>query len=409
MSKVLGAIYRIPLTNILGGEGMGIYQMVYPLYCILLTVSASGIPTGIARLVSSGRGFGAEKQAFRLYGAVGIIGTFVMYMLAAPLAAVQGEPAIALCCKLLCPSVFFVSMLSVVRGYFQGKGNMYPTAVTEVSEQLIKVGVGVALSYAFRSNLALAVASTLFAVTVSEVLATAFAVIWYFRRKAKKPLYTPAYVPVKSILRYTIPLTLTAIAMPVSQLAESIIAVRLLRIHGGGNRAIRRFLRLRGHNHQPSRIGHLRARRLVRSSDFPPCRKRGYFGREKEGFQSVAYHPCGIPSRGGGAVRICPACNPSYFRLACRGRTANFNKINQNYGSQRRNGKPRPNLVRVPYLARQAHKKHRHPVGHGNFARRAHRRANQIHLAFHLRRGMGGKLRVFGCHFAKSLVYYQCK
>ncbi len=61
ISKMLGALYRIPLTNILGGEGMGIYQMVYPLYCILLTVSASGIPTGIARLVSSGGGYGAEK------------------------------------------------------------------------------------------------------------------------------------------------------------------------------------------------------------------------------------------------------------------------------------------------------------------------------------------------------------
>ena len=66
VSKILGAIYRIPLTNILGGEGMGIYQMVYPLYCILLTVSASGIPTGISRLISSGKGYGAEEQAFRL-------------------------------------------------------------------------------------------------------------------------------------------------------------------------------------------------------------------------------------------------------------------------------------------------------------------------------------------------------
>ena len=55
LSKLLGAAYRIPLTNILGGEGMGIYQMVYPLYCILLTVSASGIPAGIARLISSGK------------------------------------------------------------------------------------------------------------------------------------------------------------------------------------------------------------------------------------------------------------------------------------------------------------------------------------------------------------------
>ena len=125
ISKVLGAIYRIPLTNFLGGEGMGIYQMVYPLYCILLTVSASGIPTGIARLISAGKA-GAERQAFRLYGMIGIIGTILMYFLSAPLAALQTEPAIRMCCVMLCPSVFFVSVLSVVRGYFQGRGNMLP-------------------------------------------------------------------------------------------------------------------------------------------------------------------------------------------------------------------------------------------------------------------------------------------
>ncbi|MDE7330461.1 MAG: polysaccharide biosynthesis protein [Clostridia bacterium] len=229
VSKILGAVYRIPLTAFLGGEGMGIYQMVYPLYCILLTVSASGIPTGISRLISSGNGAGAERQAFRLYGAVGIIGTLIMYMLSGPLAAIQGEPAIALCCRLLCPSVFFVSLLSVVRGYFQGKGNMFPTAATEILEQLIKVGFGVAFAWYFRENLAYAVASTLLAVSVSEMISTAFALIWYYKRRAKLPLYTLPAVPVKSILRFTVPLTLTAIALPVSQLAESIIAVRLLR------------------------------------------------------------------------------------------------------------------------------------------------------------------------------------
>lgn len=229
ISKVLGAVYRIPLTNILGGEGMGIYQMVYPLYCILLTVSASGIPTGIARLISSGTGDGAERRAFRLYGAVGLLGTLIMYALSVPLARVQGEPAIALCCKLLSPSVFFVSVLSIVRGYFQGLGNMYPTALTEIAEQVIKVAVGCALSYVFRENLALAVASTLFAVTVSEVVSTAAACLWYFRRRKKLPLYRVPEPPAKDILRFTVPLTLTAIAMPLSQLAESIIIVRLLR------------------------------------------------------------------------------------------------------------------------------------------------------------------------------------
>ena len=115
ISKILGAFYRVPLTNFLGGEGMGIYQMVYPLYCILLTVSASGIPTGIARLISSGSK-GAERQAFRLYGTIGVIGTILMYLLSAPLASVQTEPAIRLCCVMLCPSVFFVSVLSVEIG-----------------------------------------------------------------------------------------------------------------------------------------------------------------------------------------------------------------------------------------------------------------------------------------------------
>lgn len=228
ISKLLGAIYRIPLTNVLGGTGMGIYQMVYPLYCILLTVSASGIPTGIARLISSGARC-AEKQAFRLYGLVGLIGSVFMFMLATPLARIQGEPAVALCCKLLSPSVFLVSLLSVVRGYFQGKGNMYPTAVTEVAEQVVKVFVGVALSYIFRANLELAVASTLLAVTLSEVISVVLAAVWYFKGRGVQPLYRAPAVQVSSILKYTVPLTLTAIALPLSQLAESIVAVRLLR------------------------------------------------------------------------------------------------------------------------------------------------------------------------------------
>ena len=206
---------------------MGIYQMVYPLYCILLTVSASGIPTGIARLISSGKA-GAERQAFRLYGAIGVIGTVIMYFLSAPL-ALQQEPAISLCCIMLCPSVFFVSVLSVVRGYFQGKGNMYPTAVTEVSEQLIKVALGCTLSYIFRNNMPFAVAMTLLSVTASEVLATAIAVLWYLKKRSKLPLFPVSAPPVSAIVKYTIPLTLTAIALPVSQLLESIVAVRLLR------------------------------------------------------------------------------------------------------------------------------------------------------------------------------------
>lgn len=229
VSKMLGAIYRVPLTSALGGEGMGIYQMVYPLYCILLTVSASGIPTGIARLISSGVGEGAERRAFTLYGTVGIFGAISMFALSRPLALIQGEPAIELCCKLLSPSVFFVSVLSVVRGYFQGKGNMLPTAASEILEQAVKVVLGCALAYSFRENMPLAVALTLFAVTASEAVATGIVLIWYGKSTERRPLYKLRKTAVSKILVYTVPLTLTAIAMPVSQLFESVISVKLLR------------------------------------------------------------------------------------------------------------------------------------------------------------------------------------
>lgn len=230
VSKLLGAVYRIPLIAFLGGEGMGIYQMVFPLYCILLTVSASGIPTGIARIISSGQCPFAERPAMRLYGAIGLVGSLIMFALSAPLAAAQGEPAVALCCKFLAPSVFFVSVISVVRGYFQGRGNMMPTAATEVSEQAIKVAVGVILCYVFRGDAVRGVAAAIFAVTISEVLTFCYAAVLYSRSHGSAyPLYYRPADYYRTILKYTVPLTFTAIAMPLSQLIESIVVVSMLR------------------------------------------------------------------------------------------------------------------------------------------------------------------------------------
>ena len=194
VSKLLGAVYRIPLIAILGGTGMGIYQMVYPLYCILLTVSASGIPTGIARLIASGNAEGAEKRAFLLYGGIGLCGSLVMYALSGILSVAQGEPAVSLCCKLLSPSVLFVAIISVVRGYFQGKGNMYPTAFTEIAEQAIKVAFGILLAYIYRGDITRSVGAAVFAVTVSEAASAAFAVILYLGgRRRTKQLYRAAH------------------------------------------------------------------------------------------------------------------------------------------------------------------------------------------------------------------------
>lgn len=229
ISKLLGAVYRIPLVAYLGSEGMGIYQLVYPLYCILLTVSASGIPTGIARLISSG-GYGAEKRAFFLYGGIGLIGSLLMYMLAVPLSLAQGEEGVAICCRLLSPSVFFVAFISIVRGYFQGKGNMFPTAFSEVMEQGVKVAAGIALASFYRGNVVRATAAAVFAVTLSEAVTCITVIIVYLTSQPIiKPLFKIKQVSAKGIFAYTLPLTFSAIAVPVSQLFESMAVVNILR------------------------------------------------------------------------------------------------------------------------------------------------------------------------------------
>ena len=97
IAKILGAVYRIPLTNLLGAEGIGIYQLVFPIYALMLTLSSSGIPTAIARLVSEKRTLGEKleeqkvmKSSFVLLFVLGTLATLIMLLIAVPLSNLQG-------------------------------------------------------------------------------------------------------------------------------------------------------------------------------------------------------------------------------------------------------------------------------------------------------------------------------
>ena len=95
-AKVIGALYRIPLTNLIGGKGLGLYQLIYPIYCLLLTVSATGIPSSIAKLTAERIAQGKDskavfKSAVRLFIWIGLAGTIFMAIVAPFLAKAQGS------------------------------------------------------------------------------------------------------------------------------------------------------------------------------------------------------------------------------------------------------------------------------------------------------------------------------
>lgn len=236
-AKILGAFYRIPLTNILGGEGMGVYQMVYPLYCLLLTVSATGIPSGLARIVSAAesRGDAAKSRAVLLkslflFAGIGLCGSALMFLLAPFLSAAQGEIAAVSAYRALAPGVFFVSVLSCFRGWFQGKSNFLPTAFSEICEQAVKVALGLFFARLYRGEPLRAVVWALASVSLSELAACLLLAFLAWGERARRPLFRERahLLRAKQLLRVTVPVTVAAGLLPLSNLLDSILIVRLV-------------------------------------------------------------------------------------------------------------------------------------------------------------------------------------
>ena len=234
LAKIIGALYRIPLTNLIGGHGIGLYQLVYPVYCLLLTVSATGIPSSIAKLTAEKLGRGESdkplfKTALRLFLWIGLIGSLLMVALAPLLASLQGSHEVMGGYFTLAPSVLLVSAISVLRGFFQGRNDMFPTAISEVIEQAVKVAFGLLFAYIFRENIPKAVVFLLLSVSISELVALIVMIVLYKLSPARKETGKDGgRVAAKAILHTSIPVTLSALLIPFSTLIDSVLAVRLL-------------------------------------------------------------------------------------------------------------------------------------------------------------------------------------
>ncbi len=146
--KVLGLLYRLVITNIpyFGDEGNGLYGAGFQIYMLVLSIATTGIPGAIAKLVSERIAVGKHKEAhhifkiaFVLFAIIGIIGTSILYMGAEVIASSWiGNPAVEGVLKALAPSIVFVAVSAVIRGYFNGMYNMKATSNSQMLEQLFK-------------------------------------------------------------------------------------------------------------------------------------------------------------------------------------------------------------------------------------------------------------------------------
>lgn len=152
--KVIGAVYKIPLMNIIGGEGFGYYNTAYTIFTPLYTIATAGIPVAVARMVSECMTLGRYRDVRRIFQIsmtcfliTGTTGSLIMLFGSKFLAGtVCGNPGAFLSVIVLSPAVFFLCMTSAYRGYYQGLRNMYPTALSQIIEAVVKVAVGLTLT-----------------------------------------------------------------------------------------------------------------------------------------------------------------------------------------------------------------------------------------------------------------------
>ncbi len=146
--KVIGALNWILLSRVLGGEGIGLYQMGFPIYLMAITVSSAGIPVAIsivtAEKVAKNDFKGAERVfhvTLRLLFVTGLVFSLALFFGAQKLIDWQfiRDARAYYSIIALAPAVFFVTFLASFRGYLQGWQIMTPTACSEITEQLVRV------------------------------------------------------------------------------------------------------------------------------------------------------------------------------------------------------------------------------------------------------------------------------
>lgn len=250
--KVLGALYRIPFTRLVGSEGVGLYQMAYPIYATLLALSTSGLPVAISLLVAE-KGALGDRQGARQTFFLSLMVLFVLGLLLslglfelAPYLATEvlGDVRAYYSLIAVAPAVLVISVVSAFRGYFQGWQLMWPTAFSQFVEQLVRVGtIFWAALVLLPRGVEFAAAGAAFGAFSGGFgsLLVLFGIFLWFEKTAavnKKPRRVGPALPagaghlLKRLFAYAFPVSAGSLVMPLVQTIDAVMIPNRLRAAG---------------------------------------------------------------------------------------------------------------------------------------------------------------------------------
>ncbi|MEK4384770.1 DUF5693 family protein [Solibacillus sp. FSL W7-1464] len=248
LSKILGSIFRVPLQNIAGDEVLGIFSLVYPVYMVALYLSVAGIPLAISKLIAEANSKNTPQQIHKIYITASILalcfGLFsftVIFSFSHVLADALGGPSTRFALIIVALTLLVAPYMAVYRGFFQGYGDMRPTAVSQVVEQLIRAVLIIVAAYVLvKMDLSTEVIAG--GVMIGSVIGALASLLYLrikYRRSPYKVVATEKYEPGRdfpdwgrTILKISIPIAIGSVTMALFNFVDSFTATYALKQMG---------------------------------------------------------------------------------------------------------------------------------------------------------------------------------
>lgn len=252
INRILGFVPRIALPRIIGAEGVGLYQLGYPFLLVVLTFINGGIPLAVAKLVAEAESSGNEKRIGKILKAALFlsIGLGILFMSICYLAAdwitshLLTDDRVYTTFLVMSPIIILVAVSSVFRGYFQGRQNMIPTALSQISETVVRI-IGVLLIswLMLPYGLEYAAAGAMLGVLAGEAGGMLVMLGMYKWTKKKYQMYAKAKIgtntahmgglaALKQLIRISVPVTASKLVGSSTYLLESILIAQSLALAG---------------------------------------------------------------------------------------------------------------------------------------------------------------------------------
>ena len=247
--KLIGAVYKIPLGNILSNEAYVDFNTAYNVYNLFLTIATAGLPVALSKTIAEANTLGRRNQvnrvfwvAFKTFLCLGLVSFAAMSIFGGPLAVAMGDDSAIYCVRALSPSVLCVCVMGAFRGYYQGHSDMMPTAVSQVIESLCKLGFGLALTFMVLAFLPgaesyrqrMAAAGAILGVSIGSVIALAYLMFCFRRTRRREKDLICADTPerdgtiLKRLLELAVPITLGSAAVSIVTIIDTRVVLDLL-------------------------------------------------------------------------------------------------------------------------------------------------------------------------------------